>query len=100
MQYDVCINRGANAARAPYFVVLQHDHMDALPTRIVAPILRIDPAAVLTRVMVPVEIAGEELVVSMPEIFSLSTKLLGPAVGSLADRHDAIIAALDRLITG
>ena len=100
MQYDVCINRGRNATTAPYFLVLQHDHMDALPTRIVAPLLRLERSSALSRVMVPVQVAGEDLVASMPELFSLPTKLLGPPVVNLSDRHDAIIAALDFLITG
>jgi toxin CcdB len=100
MPYDVCANRGRNASRAPYFLVLQRDDVDGLPTRIVAPILCIDAREFVTKVMVRVEIAGEMLTLSMPELFSLPARLLGPAVDNLASRHDDFVAALDRLITG
>jgi toxin CcdB len=100
MQYDVCANRGRNASRAPYFLVMQRDTVDGLPTRIVAPILRIDQGEFVTKVMVPVEVDGEKLTLSMPELFSMPTKQLGPAVVNLSERHADFVSALDRLITG
>jgi toxin CcdB len=100
MQYDVCVNRGRNTSRAPYFLIMQRDAVDGLPTRIVVPILRIDADEFVTRVMVPVEIAGEKLTLSMPELFSMPAKQLGPKVANLADHHAEFILALDRLITG
>jgi hypothetical protein len=100
MQYDVCVNRGRNASRAPYFLVMQKDHVSGLPTRIVAPILRLDANEFVTKVMVPVEVDGEKLTLSMPELFSLPTKQLGPAIANLAEQHVDFVAALDRLITG
>jgi toxin CcdB len=100
MQYDVCVNRGRNASRAPYLLVVQSDHVDGLPTRIVAPVLRIDPLEVVTKVMVPVEIDGEKLTLSMPELFSIPARQLGPAVANLSGQHVDFVSALDRLITG
>jgi toxin CcdB len=100
MQYDVCVNPGRNASRAPYFLIMQRDAVNGLPTRIVAPILRIDAREFVTKVMVPVEINGEKLTLSMPELFSMSAKQLGPTVANLAERHTDFVGALDRLITG
>ncbi len=100
MQYDVCVNRGRNASRAPYFLVVQRDHVDGLPTRIVAPILRVDPLEVVTKVMVPVEIDGEKLTLSMPELFSMPARQLGPTITNLSGQHIEFVGALDRLITG
>ncbi len=100
MQYDVCVNRDRNASRAPYFLVVQRDHVDGLPTRIVAPILRIDPLEVVTKVMVPVEIDGEKLTLSMPELFSMPARQLGPTITNLSGQHIEFVGALDRLITG
>jgi hypothetical protein len=100
MQYDVCVNQGRNASRAPYLLVVQRDHVDSLPTRIVAPILRIDAREVVTKVMVPVEIDGEKLTLSMPELFSMPTRQLGPTVANLSGQHADFVRALDLLITG
>jgi hypothetical protein len=74
--------------------------VDGLPTRIVAPILRIDPLEVVTKVMVPVEIDGEKLTLSMPELFSMPARQLGPTITNLSGQHIEFVGALDRLITG
>jgi hypothetical protein len=100
MQYDVHRNLAGNADRVPFLVVLQHDHVEGLPTRIVAPVLGSRGETFPTRVTLDIEIAGETLTISMPELFSLPTKRLGPVVGNLASRHHDIVRSLDRLITG
>jgi hypothetical protein len=99
-QYDVCVNRGRNASRAPYLLVLQRDAVDSLPARIVAPILRIEAAEFVTKVMVPVKIDGETLALSMPELFSIPSMQLGQTLASLSAQHTDFVQALDMLITG
>jgi toxin CcdB len=99
-QYDLCRNTGRGAKRSPYLLVIQRDMVSALPIRLVAPVMRLPPKSAVTRVMVPVEIEGESLHVSLPELFSIDRAMLGPVAGNLSPLHDDIVRALDLLITG
>lgn len=81
--------------------VLQNDLLEALRTRVVAPLL---PAASLPEpirgLTVPVEIAGARHLL-MPQLMAtLTVAELGERVGSIADRRDGIVRACDLLFTG
>jgi CcdB protein len=99
-QYDLCQNKGRGAKRSPYFLVIQRDMVSALPTRLVAPVLRLQRTSAVTRVMVAVEIGGESLHISLPETFSIDRTMLGPVASNLSHLHDDIVRALDMLVTG
>lgn len=99
-QYDLCRNTGKGAARAPYLLVIQRDSVSALPTRLVAPVMRLSPTEVVTRVMVPVEVGGDQLYIVVSELFAISRTALGTVEGNVAELHDDIVRALDFLVTG
>ncbi len=99
-QYDLCRNTGRGAKRSPYLLIIQRDMVSGLPTRLVAPVMRLPSQSVITKVMVPMEIDGESLHISLPELFSIDRNMLNPAVGNLNQLHDDIVRALDLLITG
>lgn len=99
-QYDLCQNKGRGAKRSPYLLVIQRDMVSALPTRLVAPVMRLQRNGTVTRVMVAVEIEDESLHISLPEIFSIDRAMLGPVVGNLSQLHHDIVRALDMLFTG
>jgi toxin CcdB len=99
-QYDLCHNKGRGAKRSPYLLVIQRDMVSDLPTRLVAPVLRLPSKNAITKVMVPVVIEGEDLFISLPEIFSIDNNMLGAVVSNLDKLHENIVRALDMLVTG
>lgn len=81
-------------------VVLQHDHFDDLPTRIVAPLLP-------SREQRPLKALNPGIFVE-DTAYHIATDLMGTAtraelgsfVASVAHQRDEIIRALDLLFTG
>ena len=82
-------------------VVLQADLLDGLSTRVVAPLV---PAGSVGRplpALNPVVTLGESRWLVMPQLAAtLTLPELGDRVGSLAMMRDAIIRALDALLSG
>ena len=99
-QYDLCLNRGRGAARAPYLLVLQRNDIALLKTRLVAPVLRLDGEPAIARLLVPLAVEDEHLYVSLPEMFSIDRNALGPVSSNFSHLHDDVVRALDLLITG
>lgn len=100
-QYDVCDNpSAATRAKVPYLVVLQSHLFEALPTLIVAPLMRLDQAAQSGKVLIEVDFAGEVLVMNAAFLTNIERRLLGRPRGSLAAYEDDIRRAIDRLFTG
>jgi toxin CcdB len=100
-QFDICENRHtATSKRAPYIVVLQSDLLDLLEVRLVAPLVRATGQRPIEKLMLPVEIANQLYLLSMIELASVRTQLIGKTIGTMDDRRDEIIAAIDLLITG
>lgn len=99
-QHDLCRNIGRGAARTPFLLVIQRESVSALPTRLVAPVMRLPEAEAVTRIMVPVEFGGERLHIVLAELFTISRSALGPVEGNLVALHDDIVRALDFLVTG
>ena len=102
-QFDVYRNASpATRARVPCLLDVQSDLLDVLATRVVVPlckpeVLKGKPAERLNPVF---EIEGRRMVLLTPELAGVSRKALGERIANLADRRDAIIAALDLVITG
>ena len=101
-QFDLYTNPSKETSGAvPFLLDLQSDLLDPLATRVVAPLFRAESAGPPARTLMPrFEIDGREVVMSTPELAGVSCGQLGSRVGSLADRRDDIIAALDMLFTG
>jgi toxin CcdB len=82
-------------------VVLQNDLLDQLRTRVVAPLV---PASSIERVMHslnPTVTLGEEAYLVLPQLAAtLTLAEMGERVGSLSMMHDAIVRAVDALLSG
>ena len=102
-QFDVYRNANpATRARVPYLLDVQSDLLDALTTRVVVPLCKPEVLrGKLAERLNPVfEIEGRKMVLLTPELAGVSIKALGEQIANLANRRDAIIAALDLVITG
>jgi toxin CcdB len=100
-QYDAFRNPGAaTRAKVPYVVVLQSHLFEALPTVVIAPLMRLEQSARNSKVLVEVEFAGESLVVNAAFLGNIERRVLGRSRGSLAVYEDDIRRAIDRLFTG
>ena len=101
-QFDLYTNPSKETSGAvPFLLDLQSDLLDPLATRVVAPLFWAESAGPPAKTLMPCfEIDGREVVMSTPELAGVSRGQLGSRVGSLADRRDDIIAALDMLFTG
>lgn len=101
-QFDVHRNSGRNRAVIPYVVVVQTSRLDALPTRVVIPLVlprgdfRREP-----RLAPSVMVEGREVVLHAWQIQTVQRSVLGPFVTSLADDTSAgdIIRAIDEVIS-
>lgn len=84
-----------------YLLNVQADAMSHLDSRVVIPLV---PLAELprpaTRLNPVVDIDGEQYVMLTQSMAAVSVKLLKHGVGSLADRYDEIVAAMDLLLQG
>lgn len=92
----------ATKSRIPYLVDVQSNLLSELDTRVVIPLYASAAlkGKLLTTLTPTVEIEGKEYVLMTPQLAGISRKELGEAVAALASDRDAIIAALDFLITG
>lgn len=102
-QFTVYRNKSARTkALFPLLVDVQSDLLDELQTRVVIPLTR---NAALTKrpvsqLMPLLEFEGEAYVLMTPELAGIAKSDLGVATGSLAERRDTILAAMDFLLTG
>lgn len=100
-QFDVCPNPSERSrAIAPYVVVLQSHLLAAIPTVIVAPMLRDDGRSAYSAVSVSLTFDRGGYIVSLPELAGVDAAHIRETVGNLGDHEDAIRRALDRLFTG
>ena len=94
-QWDVYPNPVVRARdEIPYLVVLQSDLLDALPTRLVAPLPAIE------RLAPQFDIAGERLALKAHEAGTLFARGLGRPVASLRAESHRIIDAMDAVVSG
>jgi toxin CcdB len=101
-QFDVHHNvNPATRAAFPYLVDVQSGLFDDLATRVVVPVARLDAGKLHLRRLTPViDIAGEPCVLMTPQLAGVRRDALGGLVTRLVDDRDAIIGALDFLMTG
>jgi toxin CcdB len=98
-QFDV--HRTRATAIHPFVVNVQADIHAKLAVRLVAPMIaRARYAQPLTRLTPTVTVRDAEYVVLMPLLASVASGSLGEIIGSLAAHRNALIAAVDLLVTG
>jgi toxin CcdB len=84
-----------------YLLDLQSDLIGGLNTRVVAPLIPLADAPRPARRLNPVfDIADGQFVMATQFMAAVPTRELRERIGSLADRHDAIMNALDMIFTG
>lgn len=92
----------ATRAAVPYSLGVQSDLIAELGTRVVVPLYT--AAAMKGRVLktlTPVlDVAGKAHVMVTPQLAGVSRDQLGPQVADLSAQRDAIMAALDFLMSG
>lgn len=86
----------------PFLVDVQSDLLDGLQTRVVIPLTKAIPLArkPVSQLMPIVQIEDEAYVLMTPQLAGIARSELGPPAGSLAERRDAIVAAIDFLLSG
>ncbi|CAG0939963.1 Toxin CcdB [Gallionellaceae bacterium] len=101
-QFDVYLNPNADTRSfIPYLLDVQADLLDVLATRVVAPLVLVEEMGPAAKHLNPqFKVKGVAVVMSTAELAGVSIRSLGDKVGSLNDRRDEIIAALDLLFTG
>jgi toxin CcdB len=100
-QYDVFQNPGASTrAKVPYVVVLQSHLFEALPTVVIAPLMRLEQSTISSKVLIELEFLEERLVMNAAFLTNIESRELGRSCGSLAAYEDDIRRAIDRLFTG
>jgi len=102
-QFDVYTNPTvASRDGFPYFVVLQCDQLDHLPTRWVMPLQRLEnaPSEVPRRLAQTVLIKGESLHPAAHQCAAMPARLLRKPVASLVAEQGTLRDALDAVISG
>lgn len=84
-----------------YLLDVQSDHLYALPTRMVVPLLPEAGSLPPIRDLNPIlELEGERMTMMTHYMAAVPHRLLGRPVGSLLGQSDDITRALDILLTG
>ena len=101
-QFDVHRNPGRNRATIPYIVVVQTSRLDALPTRVVIPlVVPRQPHEREPRLAPKLTVEARDVVLHTWEMQTVPRAVLGPVVASLADDASAgqIIGAIHEVIS-
>ncbi len=102
-QFDVYGNPSKASRDAyPYIVDIQTPVISEISTRIVIPLGRRDlfRDEMLQGLTPTITYEGDELLLLVPQIASVPSRILRDPIGSLSHFRDEIIAALDFAITG
>ena len=100
-QFDVHRNHGRNEDAIPFVVIVQSAVFDDYKRRVVVPLVR---KTILGKVSSPqfnptFKLGTVAVVLHPLEIVSVPVEKLGEKVASLAEEGDAILGALDELLT-
>lgn len=100
-QFDLIDNPSQRSrAIAPLVMVVQSHLYDEGPTLLVAPLFQMSPAALLTKVTIPVWHDGVDYILMLSELGAIERRAASKVRGSLLAHEDDIRRALDRLFTG
>jgi toxin CcdB len=98
-QFDVHRNPGRTKAAIPYVLVVQSDRWEDRPDRVVVPLVLASEVRYRDLALNPeFVIDGTPVLMNPLQTATIPTRVLGPAVGTLDDKHGQVIAALDALI--
>ena len=100
-----CVYRNKNPSTKgtfPYLLDVQADLLEDLHTRVVIPLTKTAtyakrPLQILTPVIV---VDGAEYIAMTPQLAGIAKSDLGPRVTVVSEYREALIAAMDLLITG
>ena len=94
-------NQGSKS-RVRYLLDIQSDLLDMLSTRVVVPLCKPEVlnGKLAERLNPVLEVEGRKFVLLAPELAGVSRKVLGDCVGNPSRHRQAIIAAIDLVITG
>ncbi len=100
-QFDVHRNSGKHSDTIPFVVVVQSAQFDSYRRRVVVPLVRATAIGKVGYVGFnpTFKVRGTSVVLHPLEVVSIPVDQLGEIVGSLSDRSELIIAALDELLT-
>ena len=103
MRFDVYSNENPSTRKKfPYLLVLQSGLLDALDTKVVAPLGK--PAVVegkLTQTLTPLlEVEGASYAMYTPELAAVPNARLKKRVANIETQRDTIVRALDFLFDG
>ncbi len=100
-QFDVHRNPGRHHERIPFVVIVQSSLYDAYRRRVVVPLVSKSSLGKIanSRFNPTFRIKGQSVVLHPLEVVSVATKDLGELVGSLEEHSEAVIGALDELLT-
>jgi toxin CcdB len=101
-QFDVYENPNRETNQTvPYLLDVQADLLEGLATRVVVPLITAPAIGKPIKYLNPeFGIETSSVFMSTAELAGIPVRALGRKVGSLKDRRDEIIAALDFLFTG
>lgn len=102
-QFSVYQNANKESqARFPLLLDVQSGLISDLSSRVVIPLSPLaDGQGKPMQTLMPIcSIAGRQYVLFTPQLAGIPMKQLGEAVADLSSQRDAIVAALDLLITG
>lgn len=100
-QFDVHRNPGRQTDAIPFVVVVQSSQFDAYRRRVVVPLVRADKMgpATFAAFNPTFRLQGIEVMLHPLEMVSVPLDRLGPCIDSLAAEGQAIVRALDELLT-
>ncbi|WP_160166787.1 CcdB family protein [Caenispirillum salinarum] len=99
-QFDVFRNPGRSARDIPYLVVVQSSAHRHWAQRVVVPLVLTSPALILEKRVQPVlRVEGKDVFLNALDITNIPSGALRDHVTNLSDQAEAIIAAIDEVIT-
>ncbi len=86
---------------APFIVDLQHDMLNSLGTRIMAPLVVSKPSGepTMQRLNPTISIEGQQYFLSTTEMASVPLQEFSSSRGNLSEHRDEFLAAVDLLFT-
>ena len=102
-QYSVHANPNPGTrADIPFLLDVQADGLSVLATRVVVPLYRATAAkgGFIPKLTPALEFQGQKRVAMVPELAGIPRSGLGPELGGLGRARNAVLAALDLVLTG
>lgn len=102
-RFDVFENPNPRSQKTvPYLLVLQSELLDALPSQVVAPLVRVSALGgrAAARLNPELTVKGETVFMLTQQVGAVAAAALSNRVVNLESRRDDIVAALDLLFSG